>query len=338
MIPEQHTAAVLRGLREAFGVAEFEDVRMLKGLAESLVLRIAVRNSPYLLKISSRTNDPARHYSCMTAAADAGLAPRVWYTSVEDKVSITDFVQTVPLSPSEARRRIPALLRDLHALPRFPGVPHALNTSFMFLLHPGPALDAFLPKLRAAIPEPQREEFFAHYTQLAAAYPHPGADMVSSHNDLFKPDNILFDGSRVSLIDWEAAFLNDRYADLAVVANMIVSSDEEAAAFLREYFGAAPDAYQRARLFLAQQAAHMFYAMVFLMLGSAGQPIDGSPSTPGYQAFHQRFWTGEIELSDQPSKLAYGRVHLEQSLNDTRQVRFEAALRIVAGRQPEAGS
>ena len=30
MIPQEKTAAVTRGLREAFGVTEFEDIRMLK--------------------------------------------------------------------------------------------------------------------------------------------------------------------------------------------------------------------------------------------------------------------------------------------------------------------
>jgi hypothetical protein len=61
--------------------------------------------------------------------------------------------------------------------------------------------------------------------------------MVSSHNDFFKPDNILFDGHRLWLVDWEAAFLNDRYADLAVVASLVVTNDAEERVYLQEYFG-----------------------------------------------------------------------------------------------------
>jgi len=71
MIPQEKRAAVTRGLCEAFGVTEFEDIRMIKSLASSLVFRIVVRGSPFLLKISTRTSDPARHYSCMRAAAEA---------------------------------------------------------------------------------------------------------------------------------------------------------------------------------------------------------------------------------------------------------------------------
>ena len=153
----------------------------------------------------------------MKAAAEAGLAPRVWYASIEDKVSIEDFVEAEPLPISEALVRLPALLRTLHALPPFGRAP--FNTSCTFLITKGPALDGFLQKFQASniLPKAESEEFFARCAELTAVYPHDDAEMVSSHNDVFKPDNILFDGQRVWLVDWEAAFLNDRYADLAVV-------------------------------------------------------------------------------------------------------------------------
>jgi len=66
--------------------------------------------------------------------------------------------------------------------------------------------------------------------------------MVSSHNDL-KPENVLFDGERVWLVDWEAAFLNDRYHDLAMVANFVVNNSEEEEAYLGTYFWKAPSEY-----------------------------------------------------------------------------------------------
>src|SRR5690242_10088791 len=97
MIPQEKSEAVRRGLYEAFGVTEFEDIRMItKGHTSSLVFRIVVRGVGYLLRIIMREDNPACHYSCMRAAAEAGLAPRVWYTSVEDKLAITDFVIEQP--------------------------------------------------------------------------------------------------------------------------------------------------------------------------------------------------------------------------------------------------
>src|SRR5580658_6954146 len=75
MIPQEKIDAVNRGLREAFGVTEFEDIsRITRGQTSSLVFRIVGRGSPYLLKIINHRDDPARHYTSMKAAAEAGLA------------------------------------------------------------------------------------------------------------------------------------------------------------------------------------------------------------------------------------------------------------------------
>jgi thiamine kinase-like enzyme len=333
MIPQEKSEAVTRGLRETFGVTEFEDIsRITRGHTSSLVFRIIVRGSPYLLKIITRTEDPTRHYASMKAAAEAGVAPRVLYTDIKNSISITDFVEAHPLPVSEALLRLPAVLRKLHNLPPFSRAP--FNTTCTFLLNKGPALDGYLQKFQAAnlLPKAESEEFFARYTELAAVYPHDDTEMVSSHNDLFKPDNILFDGQRVWLVDWEAAFLNDRYADLAVVANQVVTNDEEEMVYLQEYFGTAPDQYQLARFHLIQQIAHLFYTLAFLFLGSSGKPIDWSGTVPEFGEYQRRIWAGEVDLADKDVKIVYGRVHWERLLQNVRQARYKEALRIVSDR------
>jgi hypothetical protein len=156
--------------------------------------------------------------------------------------------------------------------------------------------------------------------------------LAPNHNDLFKPDNILFDGSRLWLVDWEAAFQNDRYADLAVVANMLVANEAEEQIYLQEYFGAPPDSYQAARFYLMKQLAHMFYAIAFLSLGSAGKPVERSEPALPYNDFQRRLWAHQVDLGDDHSKAVYGRVHWEQFRHNLHHPRFDEALRIVANR------
>jgi aminoglycoside phosphotransferase (APT) family kinase protein len=343
MIPQEKIQAVARGLREAFGVTEFEDIReMTKGRTSALVFRIVVQGRAYLLRIIMQTNSmlgPARHFTCMRAAAEAGLAPHVWYTSTEDQISITDFVEEAPFPATEALVRMPVVLRALHALPPFPEGVHHLDTSCMFLMHKGTALEGFIEKFQAAnvLTRDEIDQILAWHAQVSEVYQRHEPDMVSSHNDLFKPDNILFDGQRVWLVDWEAAFRNDRYADLAVVANLVVANEAEETLYLQAYFGQLPDSYQLARFFLMQQVVHMFYAMVFLWLGSSspctpGDPLDLSEKAPEFRAFHRRLWAGEIDLADRDMKIVYGRIHWERLLRNARQRRFNEALRIVSDR------
>src|SRR5690242_11123733 len=323
MIPQEKIAAVTRGLIEAFGVAEVEDIcDLTERPGSNRVFRIAVRGSRYLLRINTRAGDMVRHFTCMQAAADASLAPRVHYANAEDRISITDFVAAVPFPARDALVRIPATLRTLHALPPFPVSP--FNTTCTFLLHKGPMLEGLLQKFRTSgiLPEHQTLELLTRYEQVAAVYSRLDPDLAPGHNDLFKPDNMLFDGRRLWLVDWEAAFQNDRYADLAVVANMIVTSDAEERVYLHEYFGGPPDEYQRARFYLMQQLAHMFYAMALLTLGS---PADLSEPVPAYRDYQRRFWAREIGLPDNQAKAVFGRVHWEQLAHNMRQSRFDEA-------------
>ena len=333
MIPQEKSAAVTLGLNETFGVTEFEDIRDLtERPGSNRAFRIIVRGSAYLLRINTRPGDMRRHFTCMQAAADAGLAPRVRYANAEDRISITDFVEAVPLPAPDALVRIPRVLRALHALPPFPGAP--FNTTCTFLLNQGPALDGFLQKFRASsiLPENETGELLARYQQVAAVYSRLDAALAPGHNDLFKPDNMLFDGNRLWLVDWEAAFQNDRYADLAVVANMIVTNESEETTYLGEYFGEPPNEYQRARFYLTRQLAHMFYAMAFLTLGALGKQIERTEPAPAYSDFQQRFWAREVSLQDDRAKTIYGRVHWEQLSRNIRQARFDETLRILSGR------
>lgn len=332
MIPQEKSEAVVRALRSAFGVSEFEDITPItKGHTPSLVFRIVVHGTPYLMKIITRAEDPSRHYSCMTAAAAAGLAPAVVYTDAAEKISINTYVEAQPLTREEALVRLPGALRALHALPPFPRAP--FNTTSTFLLQKGPALDGFLQAFRASgvLPPADCEELFARYAEIAAAYPTDEAELVACHNDLFKPDNILFDGARVWLVDWEAAFLNDPYADLAVVAHQLVTCDDEEAAFLEAYFGAPASAYQSARLHLMRQLAHVFYTMAFLHIGGKAHPVDWSAEVPAFDAYQRRMWAGEEDLADAAVKVTYGQVHWRRLLENVRQPRYREALRLVGG-------
>jgi len=326
MIPQEKIAAVTQGLREAFGATDFTDIcRITKGLSSDLVFRIVVGGSSYLLRVMTRIderNDPVRHFTCMKAAAESSLAPRVLHANTEDGILITDFVETVPFPETQALILIPATLRNLHALPPF-------SKAFNYVT----AHNGFIWRFRTAnlVAASEIEEVFTRYDQVCAAYPRLNTDMVSCHSDL-KPENILFDGQRVWLVDWQAAFLNDRYFDLAVAANFVITSDADERTYLEAYFGQPPDGYECARFFLMRQVTHMFYAAVFLMLGSAGKPVNQDESLPSFRNFHQRIWEEEVNLADQATRIVYGRVHWEQLLQNVRQARFEEALDIVSDR------
>jgi thiamine kinase-like enzyme len=109
------------------------------------------------------------------------------------------------------------------------------------------------------------------YSKIQKYYPRNEPDLVASHNDL-NVRNILYDGHKLWVIDWEAAFQNDRYTDLAITGKAYAAGDEQEENYLRYYFGEALSAYKKARYYLMQQVCHIYYSMIMLKLAAAMQP------------------------------------------------------------------
>lgn len=331
MIPPEKSAAVTRALQQAFGVAEFEDIRPLTaGLSTALIFRIVVRRRPYLLRIITRTDamgDPSSWFACMQSAAAAGIAPRVHYTSVEDRIAITDFVEARPFPRETALTLLPLALRSLHQLPPFPK-PRFVGSYL-------DSLDGFIARFRAAgiLPANETDELFELHSRARCAYPTISSDLVSSHNDL-KPENMRFDGQRLWLVDWEAAFLNDRYTDLSVAANFIAATDRDVQAYLASYFGESAGEYRLARFFLMRQMVSVFYFLIFTLFGSAGKPVKLAAEVPTFRDFNDRIWSGEIGLAGSDAKLQYAQVHRAEALRNMRSHGFDQALRIVSAATP----
>ena len=251
MIPENKLNDVKSALQSTFKVSDYDEIkRLTTGLSNANVFRMVVQGKPYLLKIA-RTDflsDPTLYYySCMKPAADAGIAPKVWYSGVEDGISITDYVDLKPFPLAEAKIKLADVLRKLHSLPAFTKTIHSLDTVNRFGKR---FVEARL------LPQDITNDVFESLERINAVYPKGNEDLVSCHNDL-KPENILYDGNRAWLSDWEAAFTNDRYSDLSIVANFVVADETDEREFLNRYFGRSVTRYERAKFFLMRQIMHI---------------------------------------------------------------------------------
>lgn len=331
MIPESKQLVVTRALHEAFGVSEYEDIRSTTGgQSSALAFRIVVRGKPYLLK-TMRTeiiSDPVQEFACMQTAAEAGIAPQVWYANAADRVLITDFVEAKPY-PEDMLLLIAPVLRKLHSLPGFqkPAMGNYLDTA-----------EGFIRRFQTSrlLPENLTAELFRRYAELLKVYPRGDAELAACHNDL-KPQNMAFDGERLWLVDWESAFLNDPYNDLAIAANFFVKDEAEEERYLDAYFGESAGEYRRARFYLIRQSLSMFYAAFLMSLAArAGFPIEPDMSAPDFRDFHQGLISGGIDTLKPETQVQYAKVHMNEALRNMRTQRFEEALALVGSFQAEA--
>lgn len=331
-IPEAKRPAVDRALTAAFGTTEMDSVRPLTGgLSGASIYRIRVGGIAYLLRIEGARDafrDPGRWYGCMAAAAAAFLAPRVRYADAADGVAIMDFIEEQSLVLDYRGTRADLIveaaqsIRALHETPAFPPLIDYMD-----------GMDGLIGVFQASglIAPAAVQELFARYALLRAGYRTAEGDRVSSHNDL-NPRNILYDGARLWLVDWESSFLADRYVDLATLANVFAHTPEEEALLARTYFGEAPTAERQARLYLMRQINQVFYGVILLNGVAAERPDlrETSLEAPSLAEIHQALGTGDFVLESWRGRLTYGKARLNAALDGLRSARFPEALALVA--------
>lgn len=320
--PDQFPA-VAKALRAAFGTDALDGWSLLSGgLSGAGVWKARVGGVAYLLKIETARDglrDPRRSQACQALAAQACLAPRLRYADPDDGVTISDWIEARSLALDYAGTRadlvveLAQAVRVLHGIEGFP-----------------PLVD-YLDGLDALVGEAARSGVvpvgaFDAWARLREACKRLPPQPVSSHNDL-NPGNLVYDGRRVWLVDWEAAFRADRYVDLAAIANSWAADPDSEARLLRVYFGREATQAERARLWLFRQVSHVFHAAAFVA-GAAGQARAESLDGPGLEAIHQGLALGEPRLGTPEGRLAYGLAHLRRASANLASPAFRAAAAI----------
>jgi aminoglycoside phosphotransferase (APT) family kinase protein len=327
-IPEAHRDAAAAALAEAFGFTPVLALSpVLGGGSGALAYRIDVSERSYLLRLESgrvALRNP-HQYSCMQIASDAGIAPPLRYCDATKGIAIMDFVRQVPLQsfPDGARALIDqlgTLARRLQETPVFPHVgdyPVVLG----FMLQRMRTSGAFATGLLDA-----HAEAFA---RLRAAYRWDGATLVSSHNDP-NPRNILYDGERLWLVDWETAYRNDPMIDVAIFAENFAATPELEVALLTAWRGA-PDRAVRARLALARVMTRLYYAcLIFSGVGAVGGPVTDLRA-PTWQQFAADAAAGKYKASNPETIRTLGMIYLASFLDGMAAPEFEEALKIASG-------
>lgn len=241
---------------------------VIGGASGALAYRVEAGARSYLLRMEvARTAFRNPHqYTCMRAAADAGIAPPLRYVDPEQGVAVMDFVTQRPLSeypggPAALAGDLGGLIRRLQDSPRFP----ALAGGYLDILDRLLAVVRRSRVFAAGLLDPH----YAGFLRLRQAYPWSDAALVSSHNDP-NPRNILFDGQRLWLVDWETSYLNDSLTDIAIVSHELAPTPELQQRLLRGWLGREPDLAVRARLVLMRQLTRLYYAcLIFSAFGAA---------------------------------------------------------------------
>ncbi len=332
-IPEDRRETARSAISAAFGAKAASLQPITHGASGALIYRIEVDGRPYLLRLENMQrpgNDIARGYACMGTAAEAGIAPPLHHADAEAGVAIMDFLagQSIFVYPTGLEglaHDLGALVARLQATPVIPAVETDYPSILTGLLDGLISSGRFAPGLL----DPHREGF----ARLVQTFGWDRDRTVSSHNDL-NPGNIIFDGNRLWLVDWEIAFRNDPMIDLGNLSNYFAKTPELREAMLAAWLGREPDRETRARLVLARQFARLAYACLMLTFAAGQSGADDDLTAPGLDEFHRMMMQGEAKLGTPDGLYRYGKVFLNEFLTNLSAPDYRDALDVAAEGKP----
>ena len=167
-------------------------------------------------------------------------------------------------------------------------------------------------------------ERLAHISE---AYRRHAPAPVSSHNDSI-PANILFDGERLWLVDWESAYRNDPLVDIAIVADNLARTGQLESVLLRAWLGHQPDAALLARLALVRALTRLYYAGV--LLSAAATFPRAAPDTdldaPTSGELQAAVGTGHLKPGAPETRHALGKMFVASFLKGVETPGFSTAV------------
>jgi aminoglycoside phosphotransferase (APT) family kinase protein len=280
------------------------------GASTALTYRLGVNGRSYLMRMETRRS-PLRNphqYTCMKIAAEAGVAPALLYADDAAGVAVMEFVAARPLAEypggavglAEALGRLARKLQDTEPFP-------VLGDYRVFV-------ERMMGRVKDSCAPGLLDRHLEGLARIKEKYPWDAAAHVSSHNDP-NPQNILFDGERLWLIDWETSYRNDPLVDVAILAENHAASTELEGALLQAWMGREPDREVRARLALMRKFTRLYYAGLLLLFSGASEPLtDLDAPTP--EEFGRLFASGQMKPGDPATMRILGKMCLAGFLHD----------------------
>ena len=325
-LPVAQRETARAALSAAFGSAPIGAIAAVPGGASGAsAFRVESGGRRYLLLMEghpSPLRNPHQYFS-MRIAADAGIAPKIHTIDETSRVAVMDFIDEQPLQhypggPRALAQALGELLARVQATPPFP----------RFVEYPDIVARLWAHVCRTGLFAPGvLDAHTEHLAHIRKTYVWNPKNSVSSHNDPL-PRNVLFDGNRLWLIDWESAYRNDPLVDVAIMLDNFAPSPELEDALLRAWLGRAPDETLHGRLVPVRALTRLYYAGVLLSASAAASRAapDTDLSAPTLGEFQQATRDGRLTPGTPMTKHVLGKMYLASFLTGVAPPGFDAAV------------
>jgi Ser/Thr protein kinase RdoA (MazF antagonist) len=290
-------------------VGEIEHIEPVTlGLSGAGVYAVRTSRGEYVLRLrgpSAYGGSFEEQLRVWRRAADRGVAPAIVHVDESARAVISVRANGLPIAAALAdpAQRGPVFasvvnrLRTLHAVdpsdvPERNPLPHTYAAWEAGRNRPGfpPWATALAPTLEAIARTLERDR-----------------RVVVSHNDV-NPGNVLWDGTRAWLVDWDVAGLGHPYYDLATLALFLRLEDDVALALVERHDEAPLDDRSRATFRALRQLVGLLSGLTFLSLVEdlSVRPAPALADAPTLMDCYAAMRTGDLDLQSQRGRASMG--------------------------------
>jgi thiamine kinase-like enzyme len=291
--------------------------RIAAGLSGAGVYRVEAAGQAFVLKISGEDEPLAtwrRKLHIQQLAANAGLAPRVIHVDEARRAVVSALVvdRSFPAFYGDPRTREAALaqlgrtVRRVHELPLPPEANASDPREFLATIWSGAVANFALP---AFVGDAVRRV-------LTEQPPARERALVLSHNDV-NPTNLVYDGEKLLLLDWQTAGPNDPFYDLAAIS-VFLRMDEGTCQRLLAAYDGEPVSRLPAQFAYSRRLVAVLCGAIFLHLarqsghaGASGRETLGS--TPSLADFYQQMRAGSLSPATAEGQWCFGLALIKDS-------------------------
>lgn len=295
-------------------VSTIAPIRM--GLSGARVYAVTSARGAYVLRVQGDGAPDdfwAQHIRILRRAAEHGVAPPIVYVDENARAVLSVRVTGVPLpatlgDPAQRERAIADVvgrLRSLHEIDPA-GIEERDGVGFA----------------RGVWEEQRRRTGFPPWAATASsAFDHIAAVLardtrrVVSHNDV-NPGNVLWDGTRAWLVDWEVAGLGHPYYDLAAFVTFLAMDAERAFGLLalheeRPVGQTERETFAAMRQLVALAVGNLFLSMVPNLSVASAPTREDAPTQAECGAAMRR---GELDLQTAAGRARFGLAFLRVAM------------------------
>ncbi len=257
----------LRALLPEALVGTVETIEAIRaGLSGAGVYAVTASRGSFVLRVQARQLDAeyfAQQLRVLRRATAAGVAPSIVHVDEDARAVVSVRIAGAPLAAAlaDSTQRVAVLGSVVDALRTL----HGLDPSEVAAREPMPFARAAWEACRHRPAFPGWAASVAPTLDELAAVLERDPRRVVSHNDV-NPGNLLWDGARAWLVDWEVSGLGHPYYDLATLAVFLRLDDDAAFALAARHDGAPLDRASRKTFVALRRLVGLLSGFTFLGL------------------------------------------------------------------------